>query len=106
MNEISTPRMVTVCAPRRPMALPKKPAMTAPASGATGTHTSIAGESCAAISAFQLVELVDVYGRAVAKQHHEDGQADRRLGGGHGQDEEDEHLPLHVAEVVRERDEV
>src|SRR6267142_5814320 len=41
MKEMSTPRMVAVWAPRRPTALPKKPATMAPASGASGTHSSV-----------------------------------------------------------------
>jgi hypothetical protein len=36
----STPRMVTQCEPRRPMVLPKKPATTAPTSGASATVSS------------------------------------------------------------------
>src|SRR5438093_917456 len=46
---ISTPRMVTLCAPRRPMVLPNRPAMMAPASGASGTHSSVFWESVADI---------------------------------------------------------
>src|SRR6185436_419995 len=105
MNEISTPRIVTMCAPRRPTVLPNRPAMTAPASGASGTHSSVDWESVdasAMSSAFERVELVDVDRRAVAEQHDQDREADRRLGGGDGQDEEDEHLACHVAEIVRE----
>ena len=41
-----------------------------------------------------------------AEQHHQDGEADRGFRGGHGQDEEHEHLPRQVAQVVREGDEV
>src|SRR5947209_3461768 len=107
MNDTSTPRMATLCAPRRPIALPKKPAMTAPASGAIGIQSSVEAVSCgAAMSALELVELVDRDRRAVAEQHDEDREADRRFGGRHGEDEEDEHLALHVAQVVRKGHEV
>src|SRR3990167_651036 len=82
-NETSTPRMVTVWAPARPMALPKKPAMMAPASGARGTASSRFWESCAAMlfyrslaSALERVELFDIDRGAVAEQHHQDRQAD------------------------------
>src|SRR5438552_4003714 len=114
MKEISTPRIVTVCAPRRPMVLPKKPAMIEPASGASGTHSSVDGESVAdmivLLLTLELVELVDVDRRAVAEQHDQDREADRRLGSGDREDEEDEDLPGHLVgdhrQEVRERDEV
>src|SRR5258706_12828080 len=108
MNETKPPSIATLCAPRRPIDLPNRPAMTEPASGASGIQASRVGDSCAAMvsSALQRVELVDVDRRAVAEQHHEDREADGRFGRGHGEDEEDEHLALHVAQVVRERDEV
>ena len=47
MNATSTPRIVTVCAPRRPIACPKKPAAMAPTSGASGTARSMEVDSCA-----------------------------------------------------------
>src|SRR5262245_31377696 len=103
MNETSTPRIVTLCAPRRPIVLPNRPATTAPVSGATGAATRRLGESSAAAmraSTLQGVELVDVDRGAIAEQHHQDRQPDRRLGCSDGQDEEHEHLPGHVAEVV------
>src|SRR5207245_3022918 len=40
------------------------------------------------------------------EQHHQDGESDRRLGRGHREDEEHEHLPVDVREIARERDEV
>ena len=43
---------------------------------------------------------------AVAEQHHQDRQADGRFGRRHRQDEEHEDLPGHVAQVMREGDEV
>src|SRR5206468_9167334 len=102
MNEISTPRIVTMCEPRRPTVLPNRPAMMDPASGASGTHSSVDWDSVdasAMSSALERVELVDVDRRAVAEQHHQDREADRRLGRGHSQDEEHENLPGHVAQV-------
>src|SRR6478672_3350671 len=105
-NEIRTPRIVTVCAPARPICLPNRPATIAPMSGATGTTVSSAGERVVAISAFERVELVDGDRRARSEQHDQDRQPDRRFGRGDSEDEEDEHLTSHVAEVIRERDEV
>src|SRR3954469_3404334 len=95
MKAISTPRMVTVCAPRRPTCLPKMPATMAPTSGASGTASSMFWESCADMvcSALQGVELVDIDRRAIAEQDHQDRETDGRLGGRDGQDEEHEHLP-------------
>mmetsp|Transcript_8082 Transcript_8082/g.15724 ORF Transcript_8082/g.15724 Transcript_8082/m.15724 type:complete len:236 (+) Transcript_8082:2683-3390(+) len=114
MKATSTPRMVTMCEPRRPTVLPKKPATMAPASGASGTVSSRFCESCADIffaralfrSALQRVEFLDIDAGPVAEQHDQDGQADGRLGRRDGQDEEHEDLAAHVAEVVREGDEV
>src|SRR5690606_21339504 len=48
----------------------------------------------------------DVDRAAVAEQRDQDRQADRRLRGGHRQDEEHEDLPRLVAEVAREGHEV
>ena len=45
MKEISTPRMVSMCAPRRPITLPNKPAAIEPTSGARGTASSELRES-------------------------------------------------------------
>src|SRR5678815_3753147 len=105
-NETRTPRMVTVCAPARPICLPNRPATIAPTSGAIGTTVRSAGERVVAISALQRVELVDGDRRARSEQHDQDRQTDSRLGRGDSEDEEHEHLPGHVAQVVREGDEV
>src|SRR5690606_7820060 len=48
----------------------------------------------------------DVDRPPVAEQRDQDGQADRGLRRGHGEDEEHEHLAGGVAELARERDEV
>jgi hypothetical protein len=53
-----------------------------------------------------VLSLVHVDAGLVAEQQHQDGQADGRLGGSHRQDEEHEHLAVHVAQVVRKRHEV
>src|SRR3569832_2365902 len=42
----------------------------------------------------------------VAEQQHQDREADRAFRSGHGEDEEHEHLAVHVAQVVGERHEV
>src|SRR5512135_1059007 len=57
-------------------------------------------------SAFHTVDFADVDRRAVAEQHDQDCQPDRRLRRGHGQDEEHEHLAGDIAEETRERDEI
>src|ERR1041384_7659318 len=96
--------MVTLCAPARPMALPKKPAMMAASSGSIGMASSKVGFMPA--SAFHRIQVFDVDAPAFAEQHDEDGEADGGLRRGHGQHEEHEHLPADVAEVARERHEV
>src|SRR5690349_661885 len=104
MKEISTPRMVMTCEPRRPTVLPNRPAMMEPTSGASGTVSSRFWESCADIffssSTLQGIELVHRDGGAVAEEHDQDRQADGRLGGRHREDEEHEDLAVHVAQVV------
>ena len=82
--------------------------MSAPASGANGTVSSSPWDIVVAIAAlaFQLVEFIDLDRSPIAEQHDQDRQADGRLGRRHGEDEEDEDLAGHVAQVVREGDEV
>src|SRR5439155_15979302 len=57
-------------------------------------------------STFKLVEVLDVDRADVAEKKHQDREPDRRLGGGDGQYEENEHLSRHVVEEARERDEI
>src|SRR5690606_19874963 len=99
------PRMVTQWAPARPTWRPKKPATALPSSGASAITRSVFIEIIAR-SALERVEFGDVDRPPVAEQRHEDGQADRGFGRGHGQDEEHEDLPGDVAEEAREGDEV
>src|SRR5918993_4139014 len=115
MKDTSTPRMVSECVTRRPMWLPpnwvpNRPATTAPTSGASGTASRVDAERVALMSkpssALQRIQLVDVDARLVAEQQHQQRQADGRFGRRHRQDEEDEDLAVHVAEEVREGDEV
>ena len=54
----------------------------------------------------QCIEIGDVDGAPVAEEHHQYRQADGRLGGRDGEDEEHEHLTGQVAEEMREGDEV
>src|SRR5579864_6872007 len=58
------------------------------------------------MSALQAVEIVDVDGLDGAEQHHQDRQPDRRLRRGDGEYEEHENLPVRIAKVVREGDEI
>src|SRR5678815_3985636 len=93
-NETRTPRIVTVCAPARPICLPNRPATTAPTRGAIGTTVKSAGERVVAMSArsaLERIELVDGDRRACPEQDDQDGEADRRFSRGDGQDEEHEH---------------
>src|SRR3954468_11757448 len=103
-NESSTEKIAAVCACSRVMRLPPSPAMRAPRSGANAA--TMTRSFILAFSSLERVQVFDVDGVQVAEQHHQDGEADGRFGGGDGQDEEDEHLPGDVAEEVREGDEV
>src|SRR5688572_29240325 len=115
MKAISTPRMVIECDARRPIRLPpnlvpKRPVMTEPARGASGTASNVDAERVALMwirpSTLERVELVDVDVRLVAEQQDQQRQPDGRLGGRHRQDEEHEDLSVHVAQVVGEGNEV
>src|SRR5512138_239759 len=56
--------------------------------------------------AFHFIELFDVDALLLTEQDHENGETDRRLGRRDRHDEEHVHLPIQVAELARERDEV
>jgi hypothetical protein len=62
--------------------------------------------SLAPASPTRIAATSDVDRSDVAEQEDEDREPDGRLGRGDGQDEEHEHLPGHVAQEARERDEV
>src|SRR6185369_2809763 len=114
-NATNTPRMHSVCDRRRPIQLPpnvvpKIPASTAPARGASGTISRVEALSVEAMirvevqtsavpgvifSALQRVEFVDVDVGLVAEQQDQDRQADGRLRRRHRQDEEHKHLAVH-----------
>src|SRR5690606_30756667 len=105
----ATPRMVTVCAPARPICLPNSPARMAPARGASGTSrysVCISIISASPLLALEAVEIVDVDGRQVTEENHQDGQADRSFCGGDGQNEDHEHLAVKVIHVAGERNEI
>src|SRR3954469_17104692 len=118
-NESATDRIALQCAKARPSFQPRKPARAAPTRGAKAAMQERVNRSivfsCPSWSgargrpgalALQGVEVVHVDGAQVAEERHEDRQADRRFGGGDGQDEEDEHLARDVVQVAREGDEV
>src|SRR5687768_17213233 len=90
---------VTICAPRSPIARPKNPAIAAARSGRKTTANATA-------SASHHADVFDLDRAAVAEIDHEDGEADRRLGGRHGQHEHREDLADEVVEQYREGDEV
>src|SRR5689334_4841808 len=96
--------MVHWCAPARPTRFPPSPATSAPTSGENAA--TMASSFILAFSSLKGVQVFHVDGAQAAEQHHQDGEADRRLGGGDGEDEEHEHLPGEVAEEVGEGDEV
>src|SRR5437763_16947781 len=64
------------------------------------------GASSSLPSSLQLAEIVDVDRADVGEQENKYREADRRFGGGNGQDEEHENLPRHVVQEIRKRDEV
>src|SRR5581483_4396657 len=97
--------MVTLCAARRLTQRPPRPATIAPRSGAKAMMTA-SSFSESRISSLERVEVLDVDGIEVAEKHHQDREADRRLGRRHREDEKYEHLAGGVAEEVREGDEV
>src|SRR5690606_28425307 len=106
----ATPRIVTVCAPARPTWRPNSPATMEPSSGASTMASSTDLEMAISMpgmrSTLQRVDLGDVDRAPVAEQGDQDGQADRGLRRGHGQDEEHEDLPGGIAELAREGDEI
>src|SRR5690606_39072575 len=97
-----------VWAPLRPTWRPNRPAMMLPNSGASTTAINRLLERVISIcgSALQRIDFADIDGAAGTEQGHQDRQADRGLGRGHGHDEEHEQLPGGIAQLAREADEV
>src|SRR3990167_9540968 len=58
------------------------------------------------VLALETAQIFDVDGLAVTEHHHQDGEADGRLGRGHREDEEHEYRRGNGAEVMRKCDEV
>src|SRR3546814_19101147 len=103
----ATPRMVTTCAPARPILRPNRPAMIAPSSGASTMASSrdfeitmlLSSMSTPCIgSALHRLDFGDVDRAPVTDQRDEDRQADRAFGPGPGQEEEQQHPPGRHAE--------
>src|SRR5215469_1267579 len=90
---------VTSCAPRSPIARPKKPAMTAAISGRNTTATAKA-------SALHHVDVFDPDRATVAEIDDEDREADRGFGRRHRQHEHREGLADEVVQKDREGDEI
>src|SRR5579862_7244811 len=101
----ATPAMHTRCAPTRPIRRPPSPARIAAMSGSSAMARSTFGFMRAS-SALEGVQVLDVDAAPLAEQHDEDGEPDGGLGRGHGEHEEHEYLPVQVAEIAREGDEV
>src|SRR3982751_2227664 len=99
-NEIATEAMVTVCANVRPSFHPRKPARIAPTSGENAAMQESVNRSifillvtpaqAGAQSSFQASQIIHVDRPQIPEERHQDREADRRLGGGHRQDEEHE----------------
>ena len=70
----------------------------------SGAKRRIQGTVAATRLEFQAVEILDMGCLLGAKERDDDGQADRDFGGGDGDDEEDEHLPVVVGQAVRRSD--
>src|SRR3972149_5438378 len=77
-----------------------------PACCGPAVRSSLVARRSSPQSALQAVEILDMDGAKIAEQHHQYREPDRRLGGRHRQDEEDEHLAGDVLQVIREGDEV
>src|SRR5271169_5295755 len=95
----SSAPQVMICAPRSPIARPKKPAMTAAKNG----RKTMAGANP---SAFHYVDVFDPDRAAVAEIDDEDGEPDRRLGRGDGQHEHRKGLADKVVAEYRKGHEV
>src|SRR6185436_10801275 len=56
--------------------------------------------------ALEFVQIIDVDGAHVAEKHHQDRQADCRLGGRDGKNEKHEYLSGRILQEMREGDEI
>src|SRR5258708_6773915 len=90
---------VTSCAPRSPIARPKKPEIAAASRGRKTTRTTTRLAS-------HHVDVGNLDRPAVAEIDDKDGEADRRLGGGDGQYEHRKDLTHQIVQDYREGDEV
>src|SRR4051794_27608016 len=97
--------MHSECDIDRPSFGPNSPTMIAAASGASGTIRYSVGVATLRLS-LERVEILDVDRADIAEHQHQNSEADCRFGGSDRQDEKDEHLAGHVAQIARERDEV
>src|SRR5205809_6966043 len=92
------PPQVTSWDARSPITRPKKPAMKAASNGRKTTRTANA-------SALHHVDILDLDRAAFAEVDDQDRQADRRLGGRHGEPQHREDLADGLVEDDRESDE-
>src|SRR5258707_7484820 len=90
---------VTSCAPRSPIARPKKPEIAAASKG----RKTMRATTCLAS---HHVDVGNLDRPAVAEIDDKDGETDRRLGGGNGQYEHREDLADQIVQDHREGDEV
>src|ERR1700744_3239450 len=97
--------MVAVCAPARPISLPKRPARIRTTRGANAIVSRIESERLIG-STLHAVDFGDIDRAAIAEQQDQDRQADSGFRRGHGKDEEHEDLAADIAEEAREGHEV
>src|SRR5436309_6198190 len=93
------PPQVTSWDARSPIARPKNPAMKAANNGRKTTRTANA-------SALHHVDVLDLDRAAVTEVDDQDREADRRLGGGHGQYEHQQETAYEIVEDDREGNEI
>src|ERR1700682_49795 len=89
-KDTSTERIVTRCAPARPIARPKRPATIAPNRGASGMIRYRAFISFSLFPVFRLplqrIQILDVDGVQIPEKNDQDRHAHRRLGRRHRPD--------------------
>src|SRR5512141_1145827 len=117
----STEPTATRCTLARPMILPSTPQVSAPSSGSAMISHSACPACCGftgavwkkvvicdigsgplGASVLHRLDVVDVDAAPAAEDGDDDGQAHRRLGGGHRDDEEGADVPGEVAQLARE----
>src|ERR1700709_973493 len=97
---ITMKRRLTPIAPRSPSQRPNKPEIREPKSGAKTAMAKIT------VSALHQINILDRDRTAVAEVGDDNGETDRRLGGGDRQHEHGKDLAGEIAQRAREGDQV